>query len=131
MLHGKMYVANSPGLIAAAMRNNDISPYPFQVEASSAVLGLPQHHVEQFTNLEALHENGKLMATSLVKSAIKGMNTAALGHCADVLNAIQPQTASTVANGWRWIEEVMADAAAKSLYGKENPWNASAFQDLW
>ncbi|KAF6800993.1 prostacyclin synthase [Colletotrichum sojae] len=131
MLHGKMYVANSPGLIAAAMPSHDISPYPFQVEASSAMLGLPQHHVERFTNLEVLHENGKLMATSLVKSAIKGMNTAALGHCADVLNAVQPQAALTVADGWRWIEEVMAMAAAKSLYGKDNPWNASAFQDLW
>nr|XP_036587932.1 prostacyclin synthase [Colletotrichum truncatum]KAF6799073.1 prostacyclin synthase [Colletotrichum truncatum] len=131
MLHGKMYVVNSPGLIAAAMRNHNISFYPFQLEGSATIFDFPQHHREMLADIKILQDVGKLMASTLMKESLQAVNNASLGYCAEVLNAIRPGPMPKSVPVWDWVQEVMAMAAVKALFGKNNMWEKENFEDLW
>ncbi|TEA15470.1 7-alpha-hydroxycholest-4-en-3-one 12-alpha-hydroxylase [Colletotrichum sidae] len=130
VLHGKLYVANSPGLIAAAMRHSDISFYPIQIEATTGIVGLPPHLVEVLGRTSVFQQIKKLMATSLMKEPLRETKSAALAHCSEVLNSIKPQTPLETADGWGWIQATMAMAAAKALYGRNNMWDVERFEDM-
>ncbi|KAF9876143.1 prostacyclin synthase [Colletotrichum karsti] len=129
MLHGKMYLVNSPALIAAAMRNGNISFYPFQSLASTAIIDLPQRHIEKLNHPEVFHQIGKTMAGTLMKESLQAINAASLGYCSEVLNAFG-ETPKTVP-AWDWVQEVMAMAAGRALYGRNNMWDVKTFEDLW
>ncbi|KAJ0164669.1 7-alpha-hydroxycholest-4-en-3-one 12-alpha-hydroxylase [Colletotrichum tanaceti] len=131
MLHGKMYVANSPSLIAAAMRHADISFEPFQIEATSAVLGLPPHHKAKFLRPGVLHRVETTMASNLRLDPLRRMNFAALQHMAGNLNAIDAASALRLSDGFDWIKGVLSMATTTALYGKENMWDAENLEDLW
>lgn len=131
MLHGKMYVANSPSLIAAAMRHGDISSMPFQIEASSAVLDLPKHHIGAIMQPAILHQLEQTMAANLRQDALQKINHASLGYLAGVLNTINPTSPLEESDGFEWIKGALTMATATALYGKDNMWTAEMFEDLW
>ncbi|KAL0765536.1 hypothetical protein CaCOL14_011760 [Colletotrichum acutatum] len=131
MLHGKMYLANSPSLIAAAMCHGDISFEPFQIEASSAVLDLPKHHIDTLMQPGILHQIEKTMAANLRQDALQKMNHAALKYLAGMLNAINPINPLEEPDGFEWIKGILTMATATALYGKDNMWDAKMLEDLW
>lgn len=131
MLHGKMYVANSPSLIAAAMRHGDISSMPFQIEASSAVLDLPKHHIDTIMQPAILHHLEQTMAANLRQDALYKMTRASLKYLAGVLNTINPISPLEESDGFEWIKGVLTMATATALYGKDNMWTAEMLDDLW
>jgi len=49
MLNGKMYLINSPGLIAAGMRNRDLSFDPFSLEFAEGLLGIERKYVDMWS----------------------------------------------------------------------------------
>ncbi|KXH26364.1 prostacyclin synthase [Colletotrichum nymphaeae SA-01] len=126
-----MYVANSPSLIAAAMRHGDISSMPFQIEASSAVLDLPKHHIGTIMQPAILHQLEQTMAANLRQNALQKMNHASLGYLAGVLNTINPASPLEESDGFEWIKGALTMATATALYGKDNMWTAEMFEDLW
>ncbi|KAF4845417.1 7-alpha-hydroxycholest-4-en-3-one 12-alpha-hydroxylase [Colletotrichum siamense] len=128
MLHGKMYLINSPALIAAAMRTSDISFFPIEMEATASILDMPPHHLEKL-GPEVIHHFGKTMATALMKQPLHAINSASLGYCSEVMNAIGADPKKLPA--WDWIQEVMAMAASRALYGRHNMWDMEKFGDLW
>ncbi|KAK6222436.1 prostacyclin synthase [Colletotrichum tabaci] len=131
MLHGKMYVANSPSLIAAAMRHGDISFEPFQIEASAAVLDLPPHHKDKFLQPGVLSHVEKTMASNLRLDPLQKMNFAALQHLAGKLNDIDATSALSLCDGYAWTKGVLSMATTTALYGKENMWDVEKLEDLW
>ncbi|OHF03164.1 prostacyclin synthase [Colletotrichum orchidophilum] len=131
ILHGKMYVANSPYLIAAAMCHGDISFEPFLIEASSVVLDLPKHHHDIFLQPGVLGQVGKTMASNLRQEALQKMNYAALEYLAGVLNTINLMSALELPDWFQWIKGTLSMATATALYGNDNMWDAEKLEDLW
>ncbi|KAK1621445.1 prostacyclin synthase [Colletotrichum phormii] len=126
-----MYVANSPSLIAAAMCHGDISFEPFQIEASSAVLDLPSHHIDTLMQPGILHHIEKTMAANLRQDALQKMNRAALEYLAGVLMTINTKSPLEESDGFEWIKGAVTMATATALYGKDNMWDAEKLEDLW
>ncbi|KAJ0339378.1 hypothetical protein COL922a_004489 [Colletotrichum nupharicola] len=110
------------------MRTNDISFFPIEMEATASILDMPPHHLEKL-GPEVIHHFGKTMATALMKQPLHAINSASLGYCSEVMNAIGADPKKLPA--WDWIQEVMAMAASRALYGRHDMWDMEKFGDLW
>ncbi|KAF4921107.1 7-alpha-hydroxycholest-4-en-3-one 12-alpha-hydroxylase [Colletotrichum viniferum] len=109
------------------MRTSDISFFPIEMEATASILDMPPHHLEKL-GPEVIHHFGKTMATALMKQPLHAINSASLGYCSGVMNAIGADPKKLPA--WDWIQEVMAMAASRALYGRHNMWDMEKFGDL-
>jgi hypothetical protein len=131
MLNGQVYVINEPALIAAAMRNRNLSFDPFSLEFAEASMGMTKRHIEIFAAPGKMDEVNHIIHSSLTGENVLRMNVKALGDIADVLNAINPGKGLRVPDVFDWLRELMSMATMTALFGKNNPFTREDVQNIW
>ena len=118
MLHGKIYVINSPDLISSALRNSDISFDPFLIEFSEGLFGLNKRSIEVIAQKSVIDELIDTIHTSLMGEPLYKMNVVALTELMKTVNRIEtidiPET-------YPWIWDLMGNATMLALFGSKNP----------
>ncbi|KAF4441573.1 7-alpha-hydroxycholest-4-en-3-one 12-alpha-hydroxylase [Fusarium austroafricanum] len=128
MLNGKIYVINSPDLIQAALRNNDISFDPFLIEFSKAMWGLSKNAVGLISNDDYLKEGLSLIHSSLTGEPLYELNISALTCLMSYLNRIQVLRKPDV---FDWLRDILTDASATALFGEKNTLTVEHSHLLW
>lgn len=131
MLHGQVYVINSPSLIAAAMRNRNLSFDPFSLEFAESAMGMTRQHVEIFSREGVMDEVNNVIHASLTGDNVYQMNRRALADVADVLNDIKPESSLDVPDVFEWLRNLMSLATMTALYGKNNPMGKEGIEQIW
>lgn len=121
MLHGKMYVINSPELITAAMKNIDISFDPFLIEFSVPLLSLNDKIVKIIEKPVIMQSLMRIIHTSLMGEPLAQLNVAALAKIMETFNNIQPESQLVISDIYTWLWNVTGDATMRALFGEKNP----------
>ncbi|RSL50929.1 hypothetical protein CEP54_011692 [Fusarium duplospermum] len=120
MLHGKMYVINSPDLITAAMKNGDISFDPFLLEVPVGLFGLSKkisNIIEQRHVIDGLLN---VIHYTLMGDHLSRMNITALTNMMQTLNDVGPNPAE-VSDAYEWSWDVLGNATMVAIFGEKNP----------
>ncbi|KAM0335117.1 hypothetical protein ACHAQA_000153 [Verticillium albo-atrum] len=131
MLNGKMYVINSPSLITAALRNNDISFEPFPLELSSGIMGITARHLRIIEPRPIQSELMHAIHSSLTGEPLSDLYVAALETLALTLNRIKPGTTLAVPDSFLWLRKLMTLATMTALFGEKNPIMPEHVDLLW
>lgn len=131
MLNGKLYVINSPSLIQAALRNNDISFDPFIVEFSKGIFGQNEKQVEVISRPTVMKELLDIIHSSLLGEPLHRLNVVALEKMMGHINVIQPNSPAAIPDAFIWIRDMMTEATAVALFGKKNPITPEHVHLLW
>ncbi|PKS08401.1 hypothetical protein jhhlp_005345 [Lomentospora prolificans] len=131
MLNGSLYVINEPRLIAAAMRNQNLSFEPFSVEFAAPTLGMSKRHIEIYSQPGTMDKFAQVIHNSMVGDNLTSMNTVALGEIAKYLNMVSSEKGLALESGFEWLRELMALVTLRTLFGRENPLGKEALPDLW
>lgn len=131
MLHGKIYIINSPAIVSNAMKNSDLSFDPFIIELTARPLGFTSTHLDIWKDekkaqrlLDATH-NG-LKGPSLSK-----LNVNALNILVEPLSDIKPGHVLEVPDLWIWLRDTMGRGITGGLFGEKNPITPEIFAQLW
>ncbi|GKU04415.1 7-alpha-hydroxycholest-4-en-3-one 12-alpha-hydroxylase [Fusarium langsethiae] len=131
MLNGKLYVINSPDLIQAALRNNDISFTPFILESSKAMWGLSDN-VMASISIEANLKGGmQLIHSTLGGESLHKLNGNSLSRFMTYLNRVEPGQTKQVAHTYLWLRDMLTDASATALFGSKNPITVDKMHLVW
>ena len=123
MLNGSIYVINDPSLIAAAMRNRSLSLEPFNLEFAVSTMGMTKHHLDLFSAPGRMGEILNIHHNALSPANLVPMNTTALAHIADKLNAIPAGGHGLeIPDVHEWLRELASMATMKALFGRNNPY---------
>lgn len=104
MLHGKMYIINSPDLIISAMKNQQISFDPFLLEFSQGTLGLHENTMRVISNKEVIDELLFTIHNTLMGEPLYKMNVVALTNLMENLNN---KTTIEVSDTYDWMWKVI------------------------
>lgn len=124
MLHGKMYVINSPDLVHAAMKNLDISFEPFLLEFSVGLLGLSGKIIRIIEQRHVMDALMGVIHSTLMGESLSKMNLQALTVVAETLNAVQKDSPILISDTYIWMWEFMGVATMIALLGRKNPYTA-------
>ncbi|KAF4997082.1 hypothetical protein FDECE_12193 [Fusarium decemcellulare] len=113
MLHGKMYVINSPDLISAAMKNNNVSFNPFLKEVPVGLFGLSPKLVGIASDQRVIDALVNVIHSTLMGDPLAEMNVRALFKVMTTFNDIKPGTEANVDDIHEWIWDVMFPASIK------------------
>lgn len=131
MLNGKLYVINSPSLIQAALRNNDISFDPFIIEFSKTMFGQNEKQIEILSRPAVMKELLGLIHSSLLGEPLHRLNVVALEKLMGHINLIQPKGSVDITDAFIWIRDMMTEATAVALFGEKNPITTEHAHLLW
>jgi len=131
MLNGKLYLVNSPSLIAAAMKNKDVSFHPFIMEFSTGVLNLTQSHLDRFAEPGVLDDFNAMHHKNMSGDSVYRMNAAALRDFASMLNRVRPGADLHVPHVYDWLQDTVAVATMKAMFGEKNPMTPEALDLIW
>jgi hypothetical protein len=135
MLTGKMYAIWEPTLIAAALRNKNLSFKPQVMaytknltnisEESNRILRGPKN---DFPSYEPMM--GHVIPQSLAGASLRRINDLALELLARELSGLEEKEMDDL---WMWIRTIMTTLTAKALYGKEDPFTKNPEMEdlLW
>ncbi|KAM0431402.1 hypothetical protein ACHAPT_005379 [Fusarium lateritium] len=118
-----MYVINSPDLIAAAMKNGDISFRPFMEEVPKGLFGLSKKMSDIIDQPPVLDSLLDVIHYTLMGDHLSGMNLMALSKMMQTLNAVG-SGATVLSDAYDWIWDVLGDATMVALFGEKNPLTA-------
>ncbi|KEY67068.1 hypothetical protein S7711_04740 [Stachybotrys chartarum IBT 7711] len=131
ILNGKLYIINSPGLVQAAMRSNDISFDPFMVEFSTHMFGLSPKVVEIISRPEVMDDLVDIIHASLMNESLHQMNVKALAYVASVLNGIRPDEPLRIQDTFLWLRDNMTYASTCAIFGSKNPYKIEDIPTHW
>lgn len=131
MLNGWLYVINDPGLIAAAMRNHNLSFDPFTIEFAGSSMGMTPQQMEVYSRSENLEEMARVIHSSLTGENLLRMNVRALADISEVINGVSPGEGLNVPDLFEWLRTVVAKASCSALWGDKSPLGAEDAEDLW
>lgn len=131
MLNGWIYLINDPGLIAAAMRNRDLSFDPFTIEFAGSAMGMTPQQVDVYSRTENLEAMTQVIHSSLTGDNVLRMNVRALADIADVINGVGPGAGLNVPDLFEWLRTVVAKASSNALWGKNSALGPEDADDLW
>ena len=123
MLHGKIYVINSPSLIAAAMKSKTLSFDPVTLDFMVGALGLPRKLVNKFAAPGVMDDVHHAIKANLSGALVSPMNTRALGSISFALNSVPTSGLFRIADSYAWLRSLMTSATFDALYGSRNPLN--------
>ena len=122
MLNGKMYAVWDPLLVAAGLRNKDLSQNPF-IEKMAVDLFLinddTYSHIRDSENSKLVHDFMGAMPPTLMGDHLHTLNVRALELLQDIFSSMQQTTDAP--NLWLWVRGLMMGVTAKALYGEEDP----------
>jgi hypothetical protein len=133
MLGGKLYVIHSAPLIAAGMRNRELSFDPFAIDFSEGLLGIERKYVDGVFAKPGWAQT----MTDTIHAALAGENVRVMkGACyrelAVMLSGLAREGAVVeVGNSYEWLGLVVPRAFMKALFGERNPFDDGAIQALW
>ncbi|QPC69441.1 hypothetical protein HYE68_000193 [Fusarium pseudograminearum] len=118
MLNGKLYVINSPDLIHAALRNNDISFTPFILESSKAMWGLSDNAMASISDLTNLKGGMQIIHSTLGGESLHKLNISSLSKFMTYLNRVKAGGTLGIADTYTWLRDMLTDASATAV-GRE------------
>ena len=124
MLNGKVYGVWDPALVAAGLRNKDLSQGPY-IEAMAEGLFMANEdtmaHIRDADNSKLVHEFMGAIPGSLMGDSLRALNSRAL----ELLQEFFSGTAETTEapNLWLWVRGLIMGVTTKSLFGEENPFD--------
>ncbi|KAH6687154.1 cytochrome P450 [Plectosphaerella plurivora] len=130
VVNKKIYVISSPGLIAAAMKNPDLTFEPFLLELSAGAIGMTQKHRDIVSRDGNIDKGMDLTRLCLKGQPLAKLNVAALDALAEPLHAIDDGQDLVVPDVWNWIRDVLGQGISKSLFGEKNPLTKELFADI-
>ncbi|KAK3303657.1 cytochrome P450 [Chaetomium strumarium] len=138
MLTGKVYAIWDPHLIAAGLRNKNLSSNPHVKVVTPIVTQVTKHTADILTGPGGDHLTDRIMLHAIPNSfkgtAIQRLNETALAALASSLSAFgaagRPET---VPNAWLWLRRLITSATGKAVYGPEDPFakDAAVEEALW
>jgi hypothetical protein len=131
VLNGKIYIIYSAGLISAAMRNKDLSFDPFVVEFAESIGGLTKRQAKLVTAPGVVDRVTTVMHAALTSASLSKMVASGLLEVKAVLNSVDARATLDIPDISAWTRDVMAKGAMRGLYGRHNPMDDQALQDLW
>ncbi|KAK0623481.1 cytochrome P450 [Immersiella caudata] len=132
MLNGKLYVIHSAPLIAAGMRNRELSFDPFAVDFSEGLLGIERKYVDEvFAKPGWVQTMTDTVHAALAGGNVKIMKAACYRELAEGLNGLAKEGPVEVGNSYDWLALVVPRAFLRALFGKNNPFDDRAIQALW
>ncbi|PTD02181.1 25-hydroxycholesterol 7-alpha-hydroxylase [Fusarium culmorum] len=131
MLNGKLYVINSPDLIQAALRNNDISFTPFILESSKAMWGLSENAMASISDLANLKGGMQIIHSTLGGESLHKLNISSLSRFMTYLNRVKPGENIGIADTYIWLRDMLTDASATAVYGPKNPITVDKMHLVW
>ncbi|KAJ3544468.1 hypothetical protein NM208_g3026 [Fusarium decemcellulare] len=124
MLHGKMYVINSPDLISAAMKNTHISFNAFLKEVPVGLLGLDQRLADIASDQRVIDSLIHVIHSTLTGEPLYRMNVQVLSAIMGKFNGIPLGTGAEVDDTYEWIWDIMFPAGMHALFGEKNPFTS-------
>ncbi|KAK4238140.1 cytochrome P450 [Achaetomium macrosporum] len=125
MLTGKVYAVWDPHLIAAGLRNKNLSSTPHIKAVTPAVTQVTKHTADLLTGPEGDHLTDRMMLhaipNSLKGASIQRLNETALAALASSLSAFAATGSESVPNAWLWLRRLITSATGKAVYGPEDP----------
>ncbi|UZP37012.1 hypothetical protein NXS19_004828 [Fusarium pseudograminearum] len=131
MLNGKLYVINSPDLIQAALRNNDISFTPFILESSKAMWGLSDNAMASISDLANLKGGMQIIHSTLGGESLHKLNISSLSKFMTYLNRVKAGGTLGIADTYTWLRDMLTDASATAVYGPKNPITVDKMHLVW
>lgn len=123
MLNGKIYAVWDPALVAAGLRNKDLSSNPAMTEMSRAIFD-----TNADTQVLINDPDERLMksfmstlAPALAGENVRPLNAKALQLLGDHFAGMDRVT--TQQNMWAWIRDLTLGVTAKALYGEADPFS--------
>ena len=131
MMGGKMYLISSPPLIAAAMRNRDLSLAPYAVKFSGNLFGIPQEYLDRWSRPGWFDGLVHVVHNSLAGDNLRETNVACYRELAAILNQYEGGRTIELPNARDWLAEVVTRAFTRALFGEKNPVKVEDFGALW
>ncbi|KAI9151503.1 Cytochrome P450 monooxygenase [Paramyrothecium foliicola] len=115
MLSGKLYIINSPELVQAAMRTQEISFDPFQLEFSVTIFGLNEKQRAIMADREHMDKLLDVIHVNLMGKPLHRINVSALTTLSVLLNNIHANQGLEVPDSYLWLRENMTLATVFAL----------------
>jgi hypothetical protein len=133
MLNGKMYVVNSPGLIAAAAKNRDLSFTPFALEFSQNLLGIEPEHFKHFAADGWMDGMTQTIHASLSGEKLRSLKAACYRELAKTIRSEFPTGSEPVVipHLYAWLLDRVPLAFTAALFGEKNPFDSEAIKNIW
>ncbi|KAK4456224.1 cytochrome P450 [Podospora aff. communis PSN243] len=132
MLGGKLYVIHSAPLIAAGMRNRDLSFDPFAIDFSEGLLGIERKYVDGvFAKPGWVQTMTDTIHSALAGENVKVMKVACYREVAGMLNGLAREVTVEVGDVYEWLRAVVPRAFMRALFGERNPFGDEAVRALW
>jgi cytochrome P450 len=138
MLTGKVYAIWDPHLIAAGLRNKNLSSNPHIKTVTPIVTQVTKHTADILTGPGGDHLTDRIMHHAIPNgfkgAAIQRLNEEALAALATSLSSFAAAGATeTVPNTWLWLRRLITSATGKAVYGPEDPFakDAAVEEALW
>ena len=136
MLNGKLYAVWDPVLVAAALRNKQLSTMP-QIRSVTS----PLCHISEETNAILHGPNGEKLIHDVLASmpptffgeSLRELNGAALSYLGEYFNEFANGREEKVSNVWMWIRRLMTEPTGKAVFGDWDPFSKEPGleQALW
>ncbi|KAK0646535.1 cytochrome P450 [Cercophora newfieldiana] len=132
MLGGKIYLINSPSLIAAAMRNRELSFDPFAIDFAEGLLGIERKYVDGlFATPGWVQTMTDTIHAALAGENVRAMKAACYREVAKTLNGYERGQTMEVANSYEWLALMVPRAFTRALFGEKNPFDDRSIQAVW
>jgi len=134
MLNGKLYAAWDPALVAAGLRNKDLSLGPYMEKMSDALFLVnddTMSHIRDADNSKLVHDFMGAIPGMLMGDNLRAINSRALELLQDFFG--RTEQATDAPNLWLFVRQLMMDITARTLYGEEDPFgkNPDLEGSLW
>lgn len=120
MLHGKMYIINAPDLIAAAMKNSDISFDPLLLEIPVGLFGLSKRMSDIINQRHVVDSLLNVIHYTLMGDHLSRMNISALSKMMQTLNEVGSDP-TALPDAYDWLWDVLGNATMVAIFGEKNP----------
>ena len=131
MLNSKIYVINSPTLIAAAQRSKTLSFEAIIQHFSMNALGVPPHEGAKFADPKWLAIVRKRLTSGLSGESLREIATVGLGGIARELNSVMGKEGVMIGDVEEWLTDMLSRVIMRALYGKKNPLSAEVHSSIW
>lgn len=131
MLSRKLYVINSPAIIANAMKNNDISFEPIILEVAGRPLGLTPIIYDVLGDHDLHERYMDAVRNGLMGASLNKLNVNALNLIVAPLNSFKPGEEFEVPDTFIWLRDMMGRGITGGLFGEKNPFTPEVFAEIW
>jgi hypothetical protein len=131
MLNGKLYVINSPAIIATAMRNEDLAFEPLALSYTRTMFDVKPRAMEIISRPLVFKELLRVISTTLMGDSLAKLNVAALETMMATLNSIESGKSLVVSDTHLFLRSSLIYATTTSLFGGKSPFTRENCLHFW